>query len=216
MLITLYSWEAMTQKTKGRVRRQGRSAREVWADPRRLVIGAGVTSVPGRSVWIEVGVVDIPDWSIEVGLIDGALVGLRATRPGGITAKEIRNLPIGDLHEVALDALALQVETVRMSYNARSLLSDFADRPRPGRKGRDVAAYAAFCARYVELCRAGPKPLKALAQAEGISESEARNRLYRARKQLGLLTDSEPGKAGGELTTKAQRILASASTRESK
>jgi len=82
--------------------------------------------------------------------------------------------------------------------------------PRTGRKGRPDIEYAIWADRYVAAVeKTGGKPMPALiADFPGYTEKSIRQILYNARlKQRGLLTKSEPGKAGGDLTKKAIDLL---------
>jgi len=82
--------------------------------------------------------------------------------------------------------------------------------PRTGRKGRPDIEYAIWADRYVAAVeKTGGKPMPALiADFPGYTEKSIRQILYNARlKKRGLLTKSEPGKAGGDLTKKAIDLL---------
>jgi len=88
---------------------------------------------------------------------------------------------------------------------------------RPGRGGRDDLFYAIWAAAYVERLLAGDRtPVRSLGEdppieLEGapspLSRNTVRGILADARSRQ-LLTTAPPGKAGGELTTKASKILA--------
>lgn len=66
---------------------------------------------------------------------------------------------------------------------------------------------ALLSSRYVRITGAGQaKPLKALADVIGKTESTVKGHLWQARKR-GLLEGSQ-GRAGGQLTEKATRLLA--------
>lgn len=87
----------------------------------------------------------------------------------------------------------------------------FAKRPRvirPGRGGRGERWYAELAGAYLALLAEGDTtPIRTLAARGHVSESTIRNQLARARGELGLLTRSPKGKAGGTLTDKAKEIL---------
>jgi hypothetical protein len=65
--------------------------------------------------------------------------------------------------------------------------------------------YAKAASAYVE--RLGERrPIQALAEHLIVSVPHARNLIYEARKR-GLLTEAQPGRAGGTLTPKAMDLL---------
>lgn len=84
---------------------------------------------------------------------------------------------------------------------------------RPGRAGRPDIFYAQWAARYVAALEAAPAaPIKFLVSAEKaadrhVTESGVKAIINKARTVRKLLTDSEPGKPGGTLTPKAEKIL---------
>jgi hypothetical protein len=72
---------------------------------------------------------------------------------------------------------------------------------------RDDVAYAALAARYVELVQAGDRaPAATLAHQLGMSSVTVSQRIREAR-QRALLTHTDPGTAGGQLTEKALSVL---------
>lgn len=78
------------------------------------------------------------------------------------------------------------------------------------RRAHDDRFYAEVAAAYVsELRDENKAPHVALARRWCITRSRARDRVHEARR-AGMLTLSPPGKAGGNLTPKAQEILARA------
>lgn len=83
---------------------------------------------------------------------------------------------------------------------------------RPGRKGSDPVAYADWAARYVRAVAIDERrPARvivneAAAKGEHLTLRQVNNAVRRAR-DLGLLTASPPGKAGGELTATAVELL---------
>ena len=86
------------------------------------------------------------------------------------------------------------------------LAESFRNVPRPGAAGRNERDYAALARLYVGLL-GEKKPTEALARQVGVSPKTASNLLYKAREK-GMLTPTVRGKAGGELTDKAKRLLA--------
>ena len=85
-------------------------------------------------------------------------------------------------------------------------VTEFARRPRPGRSGRPDIFYARLAAEYIELLRTGSTPTKDLAEKHHYSPASMRDYLNKARSR-GLLTRPQRGRAGGELTDKARRLL---------
>lgn len=78
---------------------------------------------------------------------------------------------------------------------------------RTGVRGKDDRVFAEVANQYVLLVGAGERaPLKKLAEVLHVSRSRARNVVLEARKR-GLLTETKPGRAGGDLTAKARRLL---------
>jgi hypothetical protein len=89
-----------------------------------------------------------------------------------------------------------------------SSIEPWLENPRPGRRGRDDFEYALWASRYVEALDAGPRPIMRLLEAHpGHSAAMLRAILNKARHR-GLLTPSEPGRAGGRLTQKGLDLLA--------
>lgn len=98
-------------------------------------------------------------------------------------------------------------------------------RRHPGRAGRPDSFYLAWAQAYFERLAAGSRrPIKDLAQrpprtikgyvsdGDRVSEATVRDIIHEARER-GLLTRSPKGRAGGELTPKAIRMLKSESNR---
>jgi hypothetical protein len=89
----------------------------------------------------------------------------------------------------------------------------FRDLPRVGRGRRPDAAYAVWAERYVDALAERPDgPVRLLVERYGIgaggneTHASIRAKLNRARAR-GLLTPAPPGKPGGALTDKAQKLL---------
>jgi len=82
--------------------------------------------------------------------------------------------------------------------------------PKPGRKGRPDIDYAIWADRYVSAnLQSGGRPLPMLvADFPGYSEDSIRAILNKARRR-NLLGASEPGKAGGQLLSRAKELLRS-------
>jgi hypothetical protein len=80
--------------------------------------------------------------------------------------------------------------------------------PKPGRPGGEALLGVEWAAKYEDACKRDPRRPIALLVREnpGYSAAAIRARLTSARK-LGLLTAADSGKAGGELTEEAKRLL---------
>lgn len=90
---------------------------------------------------------------------------------------------------------------------AREWAGEFSKRPRTGRAGRDDRFYAQIARQYVDAIRRGSgKPVEDVAAQTKYNASTIRDMLHRARRR-GLLTPAGQGKAGGNLTKRAERLL---------
>ncbi len=117
----------------------------------------------------------------------------------------LRSLPLGEMETVAKRDFV--EKTKRWEPEGPRWAGVFADSPRPGRRGRDDRAYAEIAALYVDEVLSGANgAVKRLAARLHYSPSQIRSVLYAARRR-GLLTESPNGKAGGELTEKARRLI---------
>jgi hypothetical protein len=132
--------------------------------------------------------------------------------PGGLSARRLQGVRLGEV-------LAALRERARFDRKLKDLgsffftnslglsVEDLTPPRRTGRKGHPERYYAEWALAYVELLSAGVEwPIKDLAAGRGYSEATVRGVINRARK-LGLLTPSPPGKAGGELTSRATALL---------
>lgn len=124
------------------------------------------------------------------------------SRPRPITTEALRSLPLGKIQR-ELDEMITRKS--RADLRTQRLTEGFRDAPRPGRRGRSEAEYAAVAAIYVSHL-ASPAPVEETANELSYSVSRIRSILHKARR-LGLLTEEGQGKAGGRLTQKARRLL---------
>lgn len=128
----------------------------------------------------------------------------------GLTVRALRSLPLGDMQDKARDLVAAQSKEwidsgVQMLVEwAGTLTDDFDERPRPGRAGRPDRSYAVLAQRYATL--GGSNRVQQLAGETNYSPSRVAGLIHEARRR-GLLTAGPPGRAGGELTEKARRLL---------
>lgn len=81
---------------------------------------------------------------------------------------------------------------------------------RPGRRGRPPAYWANLAAAYVQACSSSSmRPVEDLAPAYGITASQMRDKIHETRKKGFLTKAPVQGTAGGDLTAKARKVLAS-------
>lgn len=122
------------------------------------------------------------------------------TPPDGITARMMRQLRVGELL-AALRAATQQADR----YVGSS--PELTVNTRVGRRGRNDSYYAGWAAAYVEALARSSRPVEDLAVRNSLSSSQVRNLIHACRRR-GMLTASPPGRAGGQLTAAARRILA--------
>lgn len=127
---------------------------------------------------------------------------------GGIPMRLLR-LSSRELLELVADfqvwAMSATTSDPAVKRRLQQWGDDFSASARPGRKGRPPVEYARVAQRYVQLLN-DPKPLESLRAELGLSASQVRNVLYKARHD-DLLTRAPKGRAGGELTQKAIDLL---------
>jgi hypothetical protein len=122
------------------------------------------------------------------------------------TARYLRQVKFGPAMQ--LISSALRVRSVGRE------LGDgwFQDVRRPGRRGRADLDYAEWAKRYVEAMARNPRaPIRQMVEddaTKGVhrTDDEVRAHVNKARDR-GLLTRSDPGRPGGELTPKAKQLL---------
>jgi len=95
-----------------------------------------------------------------------------------------------------------------MELNTDEASASFIDTQRPGRAGRPDIKYAMWAEKYVDAVEAtcGKPMAKLMAENPGFDEDALRSILNKARKR-GLLSNSPSGRAGGNLTAKAEALL---------
>jgi hypothetical protein len=155
-----------------------------------------------------------------------------AVPPEGIPGRALRAIKLG----VPLKRFSGFLRGLERNPTfAKQLLGPFGIQPgskivrrRPGRAGRLDSFYLAWAAAYVEQLAAGSRrPVRDLAEhppkvirgyvSDGnvTSVATVRDFIHQARVR-DLLTDSPPGRAGGELTPKAKQMLKGAKKRRSR
>lgn len=132
---------------------------------------------------------------------------------GGLNTRVIRTIPLGGMFKLAVEHAIDFAETFGKEYE---LLPDgWADplkvqpgASRLGRKGHTNYFYARAAARYVALVRGGSRsPVKDMtAELDYVSEAAVRDWISQARAR-DLLTATERGRKGGELTQTAIDLL---------
>jgi hypothetical protein len=142
-------------------------------------------------------------------------LGARAPAPpGGLTADILRAVPIGEHRRLIENSLGEWKATLGKEFFMRRDLGELVEviaqdvAQRPGHEGRGDPFYARVAALYVARIEEGNRrPIPQIARELGRTPAYVRNVLHDAR-QRGLLTKTQPGKAGGNLTAKARRLLA--------
>ncbi len=165
---------------------------------------------------------DLPGgWTVEerFTLEDGRrIVATLTVRPtqagrvpaGGITARLLRRVRVGQFAAGLRQALAENFgsDVAARLFDGAGWARCPRPRRRPARRRPDDQFYAALARDYVAWCQTGEKkPTAALAAARGVLPEQLRSQIHLARRN-GFLTETGQGKAGGELTPKAQRALA--------
>ncbi len=134
--------------------------------------------------------------AIVIGLREGA--DLPA---GGLSARQLRQLrPGSDIQQLrgVLEA-DFSEEVEHLGYRIRKSKPD-ATGSLPPRH------YAEIAAAYVAARRKSKTPIKTLAAAWGLSDTQARDRVEGARRK-GMLTRPTQGRVGGGLTDEARKVL---------
>jgi transposase-like protein len=130
--------------------------------------------------------------------------------PAAVTARVLRNLPIGSLVSDLREGIFKTMEEGTHADEFRKFLAGEFSR-RPGRRGRPDAFYAEIAQHYVRRLEAGSlTPVRDIAEDLRYSTSMVNNWVSQARKR-GLLTEAPPGRAGGDLTTRAAGLLGATS-----
>lgn len=176
------------------------------------LVGDGYRAAPGEDlIEIDQPVDGFPGWVatwlfLVVKPPEPIAVRLRYLGPDQRTTAITAQL----LRKVSPDRARQRFSEVHLASEVGLLFNEAFDATdataRPGRRGRDDRFYAVLVRDYSGLVATSPTPVKELANKLGYSASQIRNLLYTAR-QRGLLTASEPGKAGGDETDKCREIL---------
>ena len=152
----------------------------------------------------------------------GVVLGTRAPVPrGGLTARTLRAVRLGEHLKHTHEVLAwFQRKHGKVlfeaghSLEALGLLPPDQDRPRRARNaGQPDRFYATLATTYVQLVSRGVRhPIRTIARRRHIGSEKVRDWIREARVR-GLLTMGTQGRAGGQLTPLARRVLKSPSSR---
>jgi hypothetical protein len=130
---------------------------------------------------------------------------------GGITARLLRQVRVGDVLADPELALFLKDQPARFNFSDELLPRGAVHRP--GRGGRDDLFFARVSAKYLDLMgRGSHRPvwdlMDALVRNGGrFTEATVRGFLNEARERGLLTTPARKGQAGGELTDRAEQLL---------
>jgi hypothetical protein len=130
-----------------------------------------------------------------------------------LTAVALRDLPLGEVQSVAIQA----VKTVVSERTKRSAdkLQEWAQTQRANarrKNQKDPLWYALLARDYVDFCEFS-NPSERLAKRHDIAQGSMGAEIKRAR-SLGLLTGTVRGRSGGQLTPKAWALLATQEKRQ--
>lgn len=129
---------------------------------------------------------------------------------GGLPARLLSRTPWATLLKAIRQVAAsrMMADVAIPPEEARQWRESVRPKKREPRSDWDEARYAALAREYAKLVGLGEsKPTKVLGNNLGYSATTINQRVREAR-DLGLLTSSSPGRAGGSLTKKAKAILA--------
>ena len=182
-----------------------------WLSASRLVVEDGQLVVSEIRIFPrESGGHRVPGrWSADV-------LGTRATVPrGGLTARTVRSVRLSEHATHTRKVLAWLQRTYgdQLFQNGRSLgemglRPPDRVRPRPSRNtGKPDAFYATLAGEYSEMVSRGERqPIRALAEQQDVRPATLRDWIHEARVR-GLLTKGTRGRASGQLTPLAHRVL---------
>ena len=149
------------------------------------------------------------EYSVDTGI---DLIGISIYGKRGLSSAPTTQLTTTVYRKVHFDRLFQMASNGLAARQQLGLVvdvdaSEFRHNRRPGRAGRPDDFYVGVAARYVELLGTSRSPIEAVAKEMEISRSQARD-LIRETRVRGLLSWSERGKKGGQVTEKALRLLA--------
>jgi hypothetical protein len=169
----------------------------------------------GRPPELEAPLPGHPEWKITANFVrqgDQLVVSSCTISPagdeipqGGLTARQLRRATLGDLTRLASQGLVAKL-MIAMAPDASGAGDDHMPR-HPGRAGRDDHFYAVWAARYAERAAYTPRPIAELAEQHDQPPARLREYIAEARRR-GLLTETTPGRSGGQITEKTRALLA--------
>lgn len=139
------------------------------------------------------------------------------TPVGGVNSRVLRNI---HPDKIIRRALAEAASSQMMTVTAAAVGIDVAQPPRryrrPGRAGHGDRHFAQWAGHYVDaIARGSRRPVADLAAQHRVPRSWVRDTIHECRRRDMLTDPPGQGQAGGELTGKAQDILAESSDSES-
>jgi hypothetical protein len=154
-----------------------------------------------------------PGWHVvpvvQYGHLGGAIIRSVTVRPAGeqipdygITTKMLLELRAGDI-------LGIYAGIAQETGLRPDLFIDTRPREtRTGPKGWEPLEYAEWARDYVAAMQSDPvHPIRLLARDKHYSDRSVRDIIRRCRARRMLTDDAKPGRAGGELTDEAIRLL---------
>lgn len=199
---------------------------------------------PGGSATLKATVVGYPDWFVQVEVVATDAgpairdlqvrpVDASATPAGGLPARLIRKVNPGELLDLATEAaiekkgLAEQLLKLGIPLDQGDPVADYlrsfstagdslaGEGRRPGRAGNGIDHYLDWAIAYAEKVEAGERhAIVALSDEHGKTRQYVRDTITDARRRHGLLTKPGQGKAGGQLTDKALKLIGERSKTE--
>jgi hypothetical protein len=170
----------------------------------------------GRSPESAIALPGYPEWKITATFVrqgDQLVVSSCTISPagdevpvGGLTARQLRRATLGDLTRLASQSLVAKLMTAIAPDTTANPAEDDQVHPHPGRAGRDDHFYAVWAARYAEQAAYTASPIAELAELHDRPPARLRDYIAQARRR-GLLTETTPGRSGGQLTDKAIALL---------
>lgn len=132
--------------------------------------------------------------------------------PGGLSARLVHSIRVGE-HVADMGKILDRFSTLGIGLEPYSLTATKRPRPKPsrrGRKGHPDLFLAEIARDYVAACSApggSRRPTSDVAERRKLSRERVRDLLSKARAR-DLLTKVKHGRGGGQLTAKAQAVLA--------
>ncbi len=191
---TLYSLPMVTPETEGSA--LDFAAAHYEKDAKRMHVTRDIEGFRG---WQAVAEITATDAGLQIDRLTIKPWGDVAP-PGGITTRMLRQVRTGAII-ASCRAAARAIGAI-----VPDAAPDLSVSERVGRRGRDDRFYARWAAEYADACTRSGHPVAEMAARHHLSASQIRNLVHACRKRE-MLTDSPPGRAGGELTARAIKLL---------